>query len=126
MDLVVGQTYTRSEVNTAMGFPEDCECRIMAFDDNGRHICATDELPPTRENGYYGRTLNCGQLVTWLSTFPPDMPVTIACPVDENNSDATHYTFPDWMNIVEVSDPRETGEFSVILIATNDFDTRQW
>lgn len=35
MELIVGQTYTREEINEALGAPPTCECRIV-FDG---HVC---------------------------------------------------------------------------------------
>lgn len=42
-DLVIGQTYSREEVNAFFGAPADCECRIVFFDENGEHHCEVDE-----------------------------------------------------------------------------------
>lgn len=77
-------------------------------------VCA----PPTRdEGGYFGKTMNAGQLIDWLSKFPTDMPITVGTNIDGVS---------EWLNISGASDPHATGEYSVILYTEDDFDTRQW
>jgi len=38
--LKVGETYERDLINVLFGIPAECECRIVAFDENGEHHCS--------------------------------------------------------------------------------------
>lgn len=37
--LVVGQTYTRSEINALFGIPSECECKIVSVNPDGTTEC---------------------------------------------------------------------------------------
>jgi hypothetical protein len=38
-DLVIGQTYSREEINTMFGAPVGCECRIVVQNADGSSTC---------------------------------------------------------------------------------------
>lgn len=62
-----------------------------------------------------GIWLTAGEVIAHLSQYPADMPVTVSTPDGGG-----------WYNTPGMSDPRETGESSVIFYTSDDFDTRQW
>jgi hypothetical protein len=61
------------------------------------------------------RWITAGELRDYLALFPADMPVTVG--IDYG---------ADWLNLIGATDPRESGDDSIILMTRNDFDTRQW
>jgi len=77
-------------------------------------------------------TLTTGELIAILSQYPADFPVTIGCPDNTSPNGAEgEYHFPEWMNVEIAEGPKQydDGEYeqpSVILFASNDFDSRQW
>jgi len=60
-------------------------------------------------------TVTARQLRKFLMGLPADTQITIGTPDGSG-----------WLNIVHVTDPRQTGDSSVILETADDFDTRQF
>lgn len=67
-----------------------------------------------------GPTVTAEQMIAWLSRFPGGMPVTVGMPDGFG---------AEWLNIEGMTDPYAHGvddaEYSVILMAVDDFDPRQ-
>ena len=91
----------------------------------------TNKDTETRAGGYFGSTMNVGQLRAYLAHFPDEMPVTLG-------TGDLHVRIPDgcseWLNVAEVWPPLEDWNVSlhphevpsVILCGADDFDARQW
>ena len=80
--------------------------------------------PPTRADGYYGRTMNAGQMIDWLMQFDRDMPVTIGYDIKCSECDHENAWWANIEQPMERMHPDE--EKSVVFITTDDFDPRQW
>lgn len=60
-------------------------------------------------------TMTIRELLAAVDGLDLDTPITVRTPDGDW-----------WLNVISVSDPRQTEEPSVILATRDDFDTRQW